>query len=107
MKTTNKEDRNKFVVTLSTWSSRFIAHLFITPQHLLQKPSKKYCMIYDPDFQHTVDLISINMMTDDASKTELRCNFGLVKLRLYARIYNLRITYAMLDIIIHANDVKS
>ena len=82
MNTTNKEDRNKFAVTLSSWSWGFIPHLFITPQHILQKPGKKDRMIYDAAFQHTADLISINMMTEDASKTELRCNFVLVKLRL-------------------------
>ena len=64
-------------------------------------------MIYDAAFQHTADSIPINMMTEDASKTELYCNFGRVKLRLYIRIYNLRITYPTLDIIIHANNVKS
>ena len=64
-------------------------------------------MIFDAKFMHTPDSISVNMMTENASQTELRCAFGLVKLRLYIRLYNLRITYPGLDLFLHANDVKS
>ena len=106
-KTVNKEDRNKFVVPLSSWMWRFIPHIFVTPQHLLQKAGKKDRMIYDASYQITKDSISVNMMTEDASKTEMRCDFGRVKLRLYTRIYNLRITHPSTDIALHANDVKS
>ena len=67
MKTINKEDRNKFVIALSSWAWRFIPHLFMTPQHLLQKPGKKDRMIYDATYQHMADSISINMMTEDAT----------------------------------------
>ena len=89
------------------WSWRFIPHLFITPQHLLIKPGKKDCMIYDAAFRHTFDSIPINMMTEDASTAELRCLFGFIKLMLYTCLYNLRIAYPLLDILLHANDVKS
>ena len=64
-------------------------------------------MIFDAKYMHTPNSISVNMMTEDASQTELHCNFGLVKLRLYTRLYNLRITYPFLDLFLHANDVKS
>ena len=106
-KTVNKEDRNKFVVPLSSWLWRFMPHIFVTPQHLLQKAGKKDRMIYHASSQVTKDSISVNMMTEDASKTEMRCDFGRVKLRLYTRIYNLRITHPSTDIALHANDVKS
>ena len=107
LKTMNKEERNNFVIPLSSWLWRFVPHLFITPNHYLVLPGKKPRLIFDAKFQHTAESISINMMTADASKTELACDFGLVKLRLYTRIYNLRITHPTLDIAIHANDVKS
>ena len=41
MKATNKEDRNKFVIALSSWSWRYIPHLFITPHHILQNLVRK------------------------------------------------------------------
>ena len=95
-KTVNKEDRNKFVVPLSSWMWRFIPHIFVTDR-----------MICDASFQVTRDSVSVNMMTEDASETEMRYDFGRVKLRLYTRIYNLRITYPAVDIALRANDVKS
>ena len=93
MKTMNKEDRNKFVIALSSWSWRYIAHLFITPKHILEKPSKKDRQLFDAAFMHDANSIPINMMTEDARITKLRCKFATVKLKLYIRIYNLRITY--------------
>jgi hypothetical protein len=76
--TMNKEDRNKFVIPLSCWSWRFIPHLFITPHHILIKKDKKR-MIYDAAHQHKSDSIPVNMMTENASFTELHCEFGRVK----------------------------
>ena len=104
--TMNKEDRNKFVIPLSCWSWRFIPHLFITPKHILLKNGKKR-MIYDAAHQHTRESIPVNMMTENASFTELHCDFGRVKSRLYKRVYNLRGTRPNRDIVLHANDVKS
>ena len=103
----NKEKRNTFVIPLSSWVWHFIPNLFATPNHVLQKLGKPDRMIFDAAYQHTADSIPINMMTEDASITELHCNFGLVKLRLYTRVYNLRISYPYIDIIIHANDVNT
>ena len=34
-KTMNKLDQNQFVIPLNSWVSRFIPHMFFTPQHLL------------------------------------------------------------------------
>ena len=105
--TMNKEERNNFVAPLSCWLFRFIPHLMIIPQHHHEVKGKKGRQISDAKFRHTMDSISVNMMTSCAKDTELHCAFGDVKKRLYTRIYNLRITYPLLDIIIHANDVKS
>ena len=85
-KTMNKEERNKFVIPLSSWAWRFIPNLFATPNLVLQKLGKPDRMIFDEAYQHTAGSIPINMMTEDASTTELHCNFGLVKLRLYTRV---------------------
>ena len=107
MKTMNKEERNKFVIALAGWTWRFIPHLHVTPNHYLRKVNKNDRMIFDATFRHDEDSIPINMMTSTASGTELDCQFGDAKLRLLIRIWNLRITYPWLDIVLHANDVKS
>lgn len=105
MKTMNKEERNCFVIALSGWMWRFIPHLFYTPQHLLKKLGKNDRLIFDATFRHDEDSIPLNMMTSTA--TELDCLFGDVKQRLLVRIWNLRISHPAVDIVLHANDVKS
>ena len=51
--------------------------------------------------------IAINMITSDASQTELECQFGRAKLQLLIRVWNLRIMYPYRNIVLHANGVKS
>lgn len=106
MKTMNKEERNKFVIPLPMWMWRFIPHLHFTPHHYLLKNDKAR-MIFDAKYRHDAMAIAINMMTSDASETELECQFGRAKLQLLIRVWNLRITYPYHDIVLHANDVKS
>ena len=57
--------------------------------------------------QFTAFSTPINMMTSTHLGTELDCLYGDVLLRLYERIYDLRVTYPNKDIVMHANDVKS
>ena len=78
----------------------------IIPQHHHKVKGKKGHQISNTKFRHTMGSIPVNMMTLCAKDVELNCAFGDIKKRLYTRIYNLRITYPLLDIIIHANDVK-
>ena len=64
-------------------------------------------MIYDAGLQHKRNSIPINMMTENASSTELHCKFGQSKARFYRRDYNLRITYPKRAIVLHINGVKN
>ena len=107
MKTMNKEERNNHVIPLPSWLWRFVPHLHFIPHHLLQKQGKKDRLITDAKFRHDETSVSVNMMTSTPRGVELDCDFGSVMIRLLQRIWNLRISYPMKDIIIHANDVKS
>ena len=73
--TTKKEDRNNFVIPFLCWLWRFIPRLFITPKHILIKKGKRG-MIYDAAHQHTRESIPVNMVTENASFTELHYEFG-------------------------------
>ena len=64
-------------------------------------------MIFDAKYRHDAMAIAINMMTSDASETELECQFGRAKLQLLIRVWNLRIMYPYHNIVMHANDAKS
>ena len=107
MKTMNKEQRNNFVIPLPMWLWRFIPHIHYTPNHLLEKDNKKDRQIFDAAFRHDANSIPINKMTSTAQGTELDCQFGDALLRLLQRIWRLRISYPLRDIVVHANHVKS
>jgi hypothetical protein len=107
MKTMNKEEKNNFVIPLPSWISKFVPHLFFTPQHNLVKPGKKDRLIFNAAERPTMDAVPVNMMTTTKQGTELACLFGDVKTKILVRAWNLRITFPDKDIIIHANDVKS
>jgi hypothetical protein len=106
--TMNKEDRNNFVIPLPHWLARFIPNLFITPQHILERPGKKDRQIFDASRRYTWDSTPINRMTSTPFGSETPCEFGTVMARVLHRVYSLRCHYGTaVDIIIHANDVKS
>ena len=46
-------------------------------------------------------------MTSTPQGSELTCEFGSVRDTILIRAYNLRVTYPDVDIVVHANDVKS
>ena len=49
----NKEDRNQFLIPLPNWLARFISHLHITPQGLLEKRIKMIALYgTDHSFQN-------------------------------------------------------
>jgi hypothetical protein len=71
---TNKEDRNNFVIPLPHWIARFTPHRFFTPQHILEKPGKKDQQIFDASRRYTPWSTPINMMTSTHTATPL--HFG-------------------------------
>ncbi|KAL7546383.1 hypothetical protein ACHAWF_016015 [Thalassiosira exigua] len=107
LNTMNKEDKNNYVIPLPAWLWRFIPHIHFIPHHLLEKEGKKDILITDAKMRHDAECISVNMMTSTSEGVELDCDFGTVLIRLLTRIWNLRVTYPLRDIITHANDVKS
>jgi hypothetical protein len=106
-KTMNKEDKNNFVIPLPHWITRFVPHLFLTPQHILEKPGKKDRQIFDGSKRYTPTSTPLNRMTSTPLGSEDDCLFGTVREKIFQRIYNLRISFPEEDIVLHANDVKS
>lgn len=100
-----KDIRHNYSFTLPTYLAPFLPHLFVTPQHLLQRPGKDDRLIYDSSKRYTPESTCIGMMTTTATNGELRCEYGTVLQSVLVRAYNLRITYPDRDICIHANDV--
>ena len=64
-------------------------------------------LIFDAAKRFTAGSTPINMMTSTWFGTKMLYLYGDTFIQLLERINNLRITYLLLDIILHANDVKS
>ena len=107
LSTMAKEYRNRYNMPLPNWLARYIPHLFLTPQHALKKLAKVMRLVFDGSKRYTAYSTPINMMTSTHLGTELPCQYGDVLLTLLERIFDLRITYPLHDIVTHANDVKS
>jgi hypothetical protein len=104
MATMNKEERNNYIIHVPHWLWRFVPHCFITPQHILKKPSKKDRQNFDASCKYDWDSVPINAMT---SSSKLKWEFGSVCDVILVCAYNLWISYPYDDIVLHANDVKS
>jgi len=102
-KSMNKLDQNQFVIPLNSWVSRFLPHILFTPQHLIDTGRQ----IFHAYWRFTPTSVPVNRMTSTHLGVKLDCDYGTVLLRVLIRIWNLRITYPLKDIILHANDVKS
>ena len=107
LNTMAKEHRNRFNMPLPCYMARYMPHLFTTPQHALTAPQKTMRLIFDAAKRFTAELTPINMMTSTSQGTEMTCLYGDTFVSLLERVWDLRITYPTLDIVTHANDVKS
>ena len=107
LSTMAKEHRNRFNMPLPNYIARYIPHLFITPQHALTHPGKAMRLIFDASKRYTASSLPVNMLTSTKLGTEMKCLYGDTLTQLLERIYDLRITYPLQDIVIHANNVKS
>lgn len=106
-KAMNKLEKNQFVMPFEQWIAPFVPHLFFSPTHVTMRPGKDPRFIFDASRRFTATSVPVNRMTSTPLGVELDCAYGDVLQRVLIRVWNLRITYPFLDIILHANDVKS
>ncbi len=97
----------QYVLHVPPWIWRFVPHCFVTPQHILIKPGKKDCQIFDASRKYDWDSVPVNQMTSTHYGSELHCKFGTIRADILICAYNLCISYPNDDIVIHANDIKS
>ena len=107
LSTSAKEHCNRYNIPLPCYAARYLPHSFITPTHALTRPDKVMRLIFDASKRYTASSTPINMMTSTHLGTELACLYGDTFITLLERIWDLRITYPLIDIVTHANDVKS
>ncbi len=107
MATMNKEECNNAILHIPHWLWHFVPHCFFMSQHILIKPGKKDCQIFDVCQKYNWDSIPVNSMTSTPHGSELHFEFGSVWEEILIHTYNLHISYPHDDIVTDANDVKS
>ena len=100
-KTMNKEDRYSHLLTVKLCVLYFSPWCRHTAQGILVKPGKNPRVIFDASTKGSPHEVVLNEITP----TELEANidFGLANMKLLIRIYNLRISYPQLKILLHAS----
>ena len=104
-KTMNKEDRYSHLLPVKLWVLYFSPWCRHTAQGILIKPGKNPRVIFDASTKGSPHEVVLNEITP----TELEANidFGLAKMKLLIRIYNLRISYPQSKIFLALADITA
>ena len=103
--TMNKEEKNSHVLPLFSWLMRFLPHAHHVPQALVIKDGKEPRLVWDGTKRHAWWSTPMNDLT--SGENEPRISFGKVKFQHLIRIWNLRITYPLEDILLCETDFKA
>jgi hypothetical protein len=102
-KAMNKEDKREYVLTFPAYLKDFIPDLWLTPNGLLQIPGKKDRVIFDSSFLLHAHSRVFNLCIDKDCEPEIV--FSRAWFRYLRRIYNLRISFPNLEILLFDDDV--
>jgi hypothetical protein len=99
----NKEDKRNYVLTFPVYLKDYIPDLCLTPNGLVQIPSKKDRPIFNASFLlHAYSRVYNNLVSNDDEPTII---FGNAWINFLCSIYNLRITYPDKEIYLMDDDV--
>jgi hypothetical protein len=101
----NKEDRYSHLVLMDPILCKFSPYLCHTTQSMVIKEGKNDCIVWDGTTVMKPTKIVMNQITPVAQESPV--TFGHVKLQIYINIYNTRISYPALIILIALAEVKA
>ena len=104
-KTMNKEDKYSHLLTLAFWTVYFSPYCRHTSQGMVIKIGKNARVVWDASTKMWALEIVLNEITD--TEFEAIISFGAAKMKLYTCIYNMRVSYPSLDILLAMADVKA
>ena len=104
-KTMNKEDRYSHLVPMDPILCKFSPYLCHTTQSIVIKEGKHDCIVWDGSMAMKPTNIVTNQITPVAQESPV--TFGHVKLHIYIDIYNTRISYPTLIILIAMAIIKA
>ena len=103
-KVMHKENKYCYAMAFPSWIARFVPNMHLTPQGLVVKPGKNDRLIFDASIKLEWDSYNINMATDNSTAPKIY--YG-DKFRMHLqRIWNLRISFPLLDIYLWDDDVS-
>ena len=100
-----KEDKHNFFLPFPSWMTRFFYHLHLSPEGLVIKPGKSDRLVFDATFKIHPTSLSLNT-TWTHVKDEPPIWYGSAFRRHLLRIWNLRISYPLEDILLWDDDVS-
>jgi len=104
-KTMNKEDKYSHLISLRDWVVYFSPYCRHTCQGMVIKIGKNARVVWDA----STKMWALEIVLNEVTTTELEAaiTFGLAKIKLYTCIYNMRVSFPCLDILLAMADVKA
>jgi len=100
-----KEDKYNFFLPFPSWVVRFLYHLHLSPEGLVVKPGKTDRLVFDATFKISHSSQSLNT-TWTHVKDEPPIWYGTAFQRHLTRIWNIRISFPLEDILLWDDDVS-
>jgi hypothetical protein len=100
----NKEEKNSYVMVFPCWLARFIPDMHLTPQSIVVQPGKNDRLVFDGSAKLDWDSVPVNCMTHSSNEPDLI--YGTTWTRHLEQIWNLRISYPDLEILVFDDDVS-
>jgi len=105
VKTLAKEVRNSNLMPMARWTCTCSPYAHYVPQNILVKKGKKACLIWDGTTKMNASEITMNEMA--SMDNEAPATFGIVYLASITWMWNMRITYPHLKILLAFIDSSS
>ena len=103
-KTLNKEEKNSNVLPVRGWAPMFSASMRATPQGINDKGVNAR-VVWDGSTTLGWEEIALNEVTPMEGEAEV--TFGQAKMEMYKRLYNMRVSFPLADILLAWLDIKA
>jgi len=100
-----KEDKYNFFIPLPSWMTKFLYNMHLSPEGLVIKPGKADRLVFDATFKINPNSLSLNTSWTHVHD-EPPIWYGTAFFRHLTRIWNLRISYPLQDILPWDDDVS-
>ena len=105
VKALNKKERNHHVIPFMRWVVRASPYAHHVPQTIIVKEGKKNWLVWDGKIKMAPHDITMNEMIDTTNEAEI--TFGYIYMAFLIWLWNMRITFPFLEILLATIDISS